>query len=128
MQLIAQILTVYMFVGSLFPRTDFSQLEKLPNLFSHYQKHVQEAEQGGLTTSFGAFLWQHFVTPNQHRHADDSHQDLPFHSIDVSVHLMMHAVPLPAFIPADQPIHLIALYKDVVSADRTAPPFRPPIL
>ncbi|GEM_PF-1381602 len=70
----------WMLIGSLFPRTDFSQLLRLRSLVDHYQLHQIEAQEGGRAYGWADFLWQHFWDCDSHQHPDQSaHDELPCH-------------------------------------------------
>lgn len=81
MQLTAKILALYFLLGSFFPRTDFSQIAALPDLYDHFQEHRKEVIAKGASLSFLDFLQQHFISPDGHAHQDNSHQDLPLSTV-----------------------------------------------
>ncbi len=86
MQPSALLLAGYFLIGSMIPRTDFSQLMHLNDLVEHYHLHVEEALAEGESISFSAFLYLHFVNPEDHKHDhEDEHDGLPMHSISSSV-------------------------------------------
>jgi hypothetical protein len=70
-----------MFVGSLIPNSDFSQLKHIPDLMAHYELHLEETAQLNIDFSVWSFLKIHFVNPNGHEHeGNDSHKNCPFQS------------------------------------------------
>ena len=70
-----------MFLGSLIPNSDFSQLKHIPDMIEHYELHIQETTQLNIDFSFWTFLKIHFVNPNGHVHeGNDSHKNCPFQS------------------------------------------------
>ena len=70
----------YLFLGSLIPRTDFSQLLHLADLAEHYQTHAEAAEVKGEEFSLHDFLCIHYFHPEKHEHEDESaHEQLPCH-------------------------------------------------
>lgn len=79
MKIISYILTIYVLTISLLPKTDICQLEKLPALVQHFQKHQKDSPEIG----FLAFLKLHYFN-QKHQNSDQEHQKLPFqhHSCD----------------------------------------------
>ncbi len=68
-----------MFLGSLIPNSDFSQLKHIPDMIEHYEVHLEETAQLNIDFSLWEFLKIHFFTPNGHEHEeDDSHENCPF--------------------------------------------------
>lgn len=80
-----------MLIGSLIPRTDFSQLVYLGDLKEHYLEHKTEAAQQNLSISFFEFLYQHFIDSNQHSEIDheEDHHQLPLQTMNSFVNLML---------------------------------------
>ena len=76
------ILASYLFIGSLIPRIDFSQLLHLEYLVDHYQFHKEEARQLERSFSISEFISLHFFcSGDEHQHLNKSaHKDLPLHS------------------------------------------------
>ncbi|MDX5348319.1 MAG: hypothetical protein LPJ89_02285 [Hymenobacteraceae bacterium] len=68
-------LALVLFVVSLLPHADARELNKLPNLFQHFQLHKQ---QDSANASFAGFLLDHYLNKNHDRGAAE-HQDLPYH-------------------------------------------------
>ena len=86
MRFIAFTLAVYMLIGSLIPRTDFSQLVHIYSVIEHFQEHREEAARAGLELSFFEFAEMHFIEVNSHTHDDPTdHQNLPCQSFHASV-------------------------------------------
>jgi hypothetical protein len=83
---IAIILAFYLLLGSIFPRTDFSQLLRLADLAEHFSEHQAEAVANGQDVSWWNFLKIHFLhTDHDHQEGGDQHANLPFHSMDSSI-------------------------------------------
>lgn len=61
--------------------TELGQLLKLPVLLHHYIVHNEEE---GNSTSFVAFLYEHYVEENSHSSTNNEHHKLPFKSFDFS--------------------------------------------
>ena len=86
MKFLANILAIYLLLGSFIPRTDFSQLLKLKDLQEHYQLHQLEARLAGVDFTIHEFLYDHFVQPDGHEHeGEDDHEGLPMYSCPSSV-------------------------------------------
>ena len=68
-------------MGALIPHSDLSQLMKIKALSEHFQIHQLEARQNGVDFSFSDFIYEHFVTGDEHEHEesdhDSHHEDLP---------------------------------------------------
>lgn len=86
----AKFFSIYFFLGSLIPGTNFSDLTHLPDLIDHFQLHVTEAAAVGETYSFVRFLDDHFINPDHHARDGHSreHQDLPLHSFSSALLFM----------------------------------------
>ncbi len=80
MKAMALLLAGYMFLGSLFPQVDFSQLPKVIYAFQHFQQHRQEETKAGRTVSIWQFAELHFFQPSEHGHQQE-HNQLPLHSL-----------------------------------------------
>jgi len=89
MKYTALLLTFYMLIGSLIPRTDFSQLVHLGDLKAHYLTHKAEAIANNQTLSFLEFCYIHFVDTSQHSedNHESEHNQLPFQSLNTVVQL-----------------------------------------
>ena len=75
-----------MFIGSLIPNSDFSQLTRVPDMLEHYELHQQEVMNLNIEISFWEFLKIHFITPDGHEHeGNDDHQNCPFQSFCSSI-------------------------------------------
>ena len=68
---------VYLLIGSIFPKTDFSQIKSIFDAIEHFQEH-KISEDG--TMSVWSFVKSHFLHLEDHGSEDD-HEDLPFHQI-----------------------------------------------
>lgn len=99
MQLTAKILAFYLFLGSFFPRMDFSQLTKIPGMITHYQLHIEEAKLLGTTYDIWQFMNDHFINPDGHTHqvSDNPHENLPFNSIHSVIHFILEQFQIPEF-------------------------------
>ena len=85
----ALLLALYLFLGGLFPRADFSQLLRIGYAWEHFQEHREEAVLGGNSLSFWAFVEMHFFSDATHHHpGSDHHQDLPFQQLKHSYELL----------------------------------------
>ncbi len=71
----------YLGLGSLLPRTDFSQFLRLRALVEHYNCHLGEYDLAAGTASFWQFLTDHYTSPDGHRHPDGSHHQLPLQQL-----------------------------------------------
>ena len=70
-----------MFVGSMIPNSDFSQLTRIPDMLEHYELHLEEIGDLDIEFTFWEFVKIHFITPDDHEHDDnDEHQNCPFQS------------------------------------------------
>lgn len=67
------ILTIFA-VESVFPRVDLAELSRLPDLWSHFQKHKKES----MEITFLEFLNMHYNDPQHSKSAPLDHQKLPF--------------------------------------------------
>ena len=104
MKVTALLLAGYFLLGSLLPRTDFSQLWHLDDLRRHFQQHVAEAEAAGEVLSYRKFFYEHFINPDQHEQDHPAEHDaLPLHSISSSVtFLCNNAGILDGHLPVNQ--------------------------
>ena len=86
MKLTAILLAFYIFLGSLFPGTDYGQFLRISDLVQHIQVHRLEAAQLVQVFSWKQFVYDHFINPDQHEHPNqkDNHE-LPFHVVNGSV-------------------------------------------
>jgi hypothetical protein len=97
MKLTALSLAIYLFIGSLFPQMDYSQLGRMDDLLEHFEIHNQELVDNGLDTiSFIEFFQLHFISKKQHDHPDeeDHHGKLPFQTINTSLVLAQSSSPV----------------------------------
>lgn len=122
-------MVILLLLGSLLPQSDFSQLRRLPQLFAHYDVHIEQAADQGTTLSFGEFLFIHFIHPDQHQHGDNSHQELPLQHIGTG-----YIAALPSVSAIPMPSHEVSLLqapsfavKIGFSRDFTGMILRPPI-
>ena len=92
MKLTALLLSFYMLIGSLIPRTDFSQLIHLGDLRAHYLEHQAEAASKNKSISFLDFCYIHFIDSSEHTedNHEEEHQQLPFQSLNSIVALKSH--------------------------------------
>ncbi|NRB46946.1 MAG: hypothetical protein HRU41_04690 [Saprospiraceae bacterium] len=86
MKLTAILLAFYIFLGSLFPGTDYGQFLRISDLVQHIQVHRLEAAEVGQAFSWKQFVYDHFINPDQHEHSNqtDNHE-LPFHVVNGTV-------------------------------------------
>lgn len=107
MKITAIILACYLFVGSLIPNMDFSQLLHIPDHLEHFQIHQHEAEQLGDSFNLLDFL-QLFTSSDhslEHDHSND-HSNLPCHTLHTSV--LFFTIP----------VHNIVLHLTTVNATK----------
>jgi hypothetical protein len=67
------LLAFHMLLGSLLPHADYTELTKLPDLYEHYQAHLQRSH-GQL--SLASFLLMHYA--DRHHQQSENHEKLPF--------------------------------------------------
>lgn len=80
LRITSAILASWMFLGGLFPRTDFSHLLHVRALVAHYELHRAEAWALGRSFDLFDFVWLHFIEPDSHVHAQgDLHSELPYY-------------------------------------------------
>lgn len=81
MKIITFILAIYMLIGSLIPKTDFSQLLHLKDMMEHYTLHQEEATVAGNAFGLIDFIYIHFINPDAHElddHEKNHDEQLPF--------------------------------------------------
>lgn len=72
------IVIFYFSIGALIPGADFSQLSKLPELYSHYVVHLNEEK-----SSFLEFVVVHYFDLSEHQSDQPhDHHKLPFQNIN----------------------------------------------
>ena len=74
-----------MFIGSLIPRSDFSQLMHISDLVGHYETHQKLAKQQNVDFDFLDFVKAHFLSSDNHQHENSEDQNHSCQSIQVSV-------------------------------------------
>lgn len=86
MKIIPLILAFYMLLGSLIPKTDFSQLLHVSDLMEHYQLHKKRAVSQGQEFCVVEFVKAHVLSSENHEHGEsEDHENLPCQSPHVSV-------------------------------------------
>lgn len=132
MRFVAWNMVLYMFLGSLFPGADFSQIPRLAKAYHHFQEHVQESTLQGQLFSATDFLQLHFFRPStHHKIPHHNHHNLPFQSLD---HLVVSIMDLPAhrLTPPARPILLIQksifFFLHPAGEDFSFQLFQPPVL
>ena len=55
-------------------------------MIQHYMLHRSDAKETGEDISVQSFLFDHFVHPD---HEDESHENLPFHSYNTNIQLIL---------------------------------------
>jgi hypothetical protein len=78
------LLSFYFIIGSLFPKSDFSQINRFVSLYDHYQDHLQTAHICDQKISFYQFIWMHFFDIGEHSDKDPAHENLPLQTINSS--------------------------------------------
>ena len=86
------ILSFNIFLGSLIPNLDFSQLHRLAQVRHHYLEHVAEGK--AESDEFLEFIWLHFINTQEHQEPnhEDDHKKLPLNSLDLSQSLTLFMV------------------------------------
>ncbi len=84
--IVALLLSLLLFLGSLFPHTDVEEVYKIPHLIAHYQQHKAAAV---ADFSFWGFLVLHYSPDSEH--AKTPHQG-------VKIPMYNHLVPGLVFI------------------------------
>lgn len=75
-----------MLIGSLIPKTDFSQLLHVSDMVEHYQLHKNSAVAQGQDFCLVEFVKGHVLPSESHEHDEsDDHENLPCQSPHVSV-------------------------------------------
>lgn len=82
-----------MLIGSLIPKTDFSQLLHIFDLVEDYQLHKKMADQDGEEFCLVEFVIGHIFPCEEHDLHDTDQQNLPCQSPHVSVLLFISDVP-----------------------------------
>ena len=82
------LMAVYFTLGSVFPSTDFTQLAKVPNMWSHFIQHRDMAMEQGKEVGLVDFFRFHFYTPSEHQGEHD-HDDLPYHSVNSGTNTLL---------------------------------------
>src|SRR4051812_9729015 len=73
MKLASLLLAFHILLGSLLPHADYTELTKLPDLYEHYQTHLQRS---GGQLSLASFLLMHYA--DRHHQQSENHEKLPF--------------------------------------------------
>ncbi len=129
MRIMAVTLAIYMFLGSLFPQTDFSQLPKSVFAIQHFQQHLQEERASGEFESPWNFAVKHFFNLQDHAPGHEhEHSQLPYQSVNsIGAFTLANA----SFFP---PLNLLVISSDILLQDQAIPKidvydsiFRPPI-
>lgn len=104
--------TVYVFLGSLLPSSDFHELSKITYLLQHYQSHQ---EQSASTLPFLDFLQMHYKGVESK--PSKKHDGLPLKQLGNSAYDYFLAVPLvqcpPVLHPVMTPHQFIPLDQEV---------------
>ena len=130
MKAMAMTLAVYLLLGSLFPRTDFSQLPRVAFAIQHLQQHLQEERASGEVRSVWEFAVKHFFNPQDHAPGhEQEHSQLPLQSVNsIAAFTLTSPSVFPKLtlrvctsiiIPQNQSIPKMEVYGSI---------FRPPIL
>lgn len=74
------------------------QLLKLPNLIQHFSNHQEDADTSGQNISLLDFLAIHYNDSEHHSNqGKDSHQNLPFKTININVNTVLAFENQPEF-------------------------------
>lgn len=84
-QLFSIFFSIYFFLGSMIPYTDFSQLLLLADTAEHYLEHKERAEISGEEFCPVEFIIEHYFEKN---HSEENHDNLPLHNYNSSIELM----------------------------------------
>ncbi|NDC41408.1 MAG: hypothetical protein EBZ77_07655 [Chitinophagia bacterium] len=87
-----RLLTILLLALFSFNTAGVGQLCKLPFLLQHYLEHRSEDP----SITLADFLWQHYVTTDNHPDHTEKHRKLPFksgHSVSFSINLQTQVVP-----------------------------------
>ena len=87
--IVALLLSLLLFLGSLFPHTDVEEVYKIPQLFAHYQQHKEAAS---TDFSFWDFLLMHYSPSSEH--AKTPHQGV---KIPMYNHILLGLVFIVTF-------------------------------
>lgn len=86
MKICVYLLIVQFSLGALMPRTDFGQLSSIAYLVDHYKLHLSEAKASGERFTAWDFIYNHYVSPDNHTHDTPvDHNKLPFKSVISSI-------------------------------------------
>jgi hypothetical protein len=75
--IVALLLSLLLFLGSLFPHTDVEEVYKIPQLIAHYQQH-KAATPTGL--GFWDFLVMHYSPGSEHAKTPHEGVEIPMYS------------------------------------------------
>lgn len=75
----AYLLLGYFGIASFIPHSDFSQLQKVPDIYTHYQQHRSETRHDMQSLTFIEFIKAHYLSEISHEHDDFDHDKLPFY-------------------------------------------------
>ncbi len=106
--IVALLLSLLLFLGSLFPHTDVEEVYKIPHLIAHYQQHKAAA---GADLGFWDFLVLHYSPDSEH--AKTPHQG-------VKIPMYNHLLPGLVFI-VTLPVVFSLLRAVSLPAPRVAP-------
>ncbi len=81
-----------MLIGSLIPKTDFSQLLHVFDLIEDYQIHKKTADKIGVEFCLVEFVMVHIFPCDEHKHDDTNPENLPCQSAHVSVLLFVNDI------------------------------------
>lgn len=101
MRFTASFLALYLLVGSLFPGSDFGQMQSIPYLIDHFQEHRELSLQEGQPMGFLDFLRIHFWETKDHseKHPLSEHNKLPLQHIGTHVDMTFEVSPFHVRVP-----------------------------
>ncbi|MCB0619502.1 MAG: hypothetical protein KDC43_27895 [Saprospiraceae bacterium] len=130
MKSLAVFLALLFLVGSLFPRTDFSQLARIPVFLQHFSNHQQLARVEGTSESIVSFVVEHYVRGASHEHpgSGNPHQGLPLTTISYGLTVILPGFSLQLRPPQHSPGLVFPSAQTLKSSDELRSVFRPPVL
>lgn len=103
MKILALLLSVYIFAGSLMPGSDWDELPKIANLIEHFQEH-QELSAGEI--SFFEFLFLHYASNSEHPKETDG--KLPFqHNCSFTFMAIIPSIEFSITTSTEYPVHSV---------------------
>lgn len=124
MKIVAAILSVFLFWGSLMPKNDFRELSKFSHLIEHFNEHSQE---NGL--SFFDFIEMHYGSKKgEHKDEHDDKGCLPLQKSvsGTGVVFVFANHSLATVIPKQLKNKSVCFHIPAILSAQTTPPWHPP--